>query len=307
MTLRAQRLWLAVAPLLLARRFWRSASSRRPSTCVRPAAADPRTDWCYGDKTGWGVFKKDDSGWWEWKEPEDGLPFAVAQFHELLRTDQHVLLYDEGRGYWVRLGAGQATISGDGQQWQFLFNRTNAPPAAPGDSKQDSLPADLTQPITPESRKQGERLIETFKQRERLWQEAKALRTAGKRAEAIAAGEKVLAIEQELCPTPREFQAEVLDWLASCEIDRDGFAAALTRYRELEQLRTALNGPADWRTVEAKWARNDAQHMRQLDAASQKALRDADLADSQTGALYKQEKYAEALPIAERAMEVRRR
>lgn len=142
-------------------------------------------------------------------------------------------------------------------------------------------------------------------QRDRLWEEAYKLQTSGDIAAAIAAGEKMLAIERELYTPPEEQLALSLDWLAEREMEREGFVQAARRWSEALSIRTTLYGTSDWRVIDTSLNLGRAQQMEKLDRQQRQALADAQRAYKRVSVLHEQGKDAEALKLAEQVRATR--
>src|SRR5690349_21445598 len=78
------------------------------------------------------------------------------------------------------------------------------------------------QTLTPSERRQR------LRERDQLEAEAKKLRAANKLAEAIAAGEKMLAIERQLFGDRNDAVVQSLQWLAELHMQCEDFTAVRT-------------------------------------------------------------------------------
>src|SRR5262249_50457017 len=105
------------------------------------------------------------------------------------------------------------------------------------------------------SASQGARL----KQAQALLGEANQLRKAGKATEAIAAAEKMLAIERGVYGDDHAEVAASLGFLAGLHAGRGGYLAAARAYLERERVLARLWGPENHRVVDARWKRRDAE------------------------------------------------
>jgi tetratricopeptide (TPR) repeat protein len=144
-------------------------------------------------------------------------------------------------------------------------------------------------------------------ERDRLWQQAQQLRDAGKTAEAIAAGEAMLAIERKLYPQPAEDFAISLDWLGQAELGRENFSQAEKRFREALDIRTAVFGAEHWKVIDARLKVEHARLLARLSPQDRQDLRAADAADSQRYALQREGKYSAAIAPAEKCRDIRLR
>jgi CHAT domain-containing protein/Tfp pilus assembly protein PilF len=159
--------------------------------------------------------------------------------------------------------------------------------------------ADPQPPLTPEQR-------EKLKERDRLVEEANRLLSEGKLAEAIAVAEKVLAIERQLFGDRAAAVVASLQWLAHVHEQRQDFTAAGKRLREVRDIQTARYGQDDWRVTDARLALADLELRAKLDGEQRKQLAEAERLHRQSVALYEKGRSREAVPLAERALALRK-
>src|ERR1700730_4709841 len=95
---------------------------------------------------------------------------------------------------------------------------------------------------------------EQLKERNRLYDETQKLRTEGKLAEAVAAGEKALAIQREVFGNDNEDTATILDTLAAMDVEREDFEAARKIRQEVVAIKAKLLGGGHWEVTDARLA-----------------------------------------------------
>jgi CHAT domain-containing protein/tetratricopeptide (TPR) repeat protein len=112
-----------------------------------------------------------------------------------------------------------------------------------------------------------------LEERDRLAAEVDKLWNAGKKAEAIAAVKKVVAIEKELLGANHRDVIEsqqqldqLLKIVAGEHERREEFDAARKARREVLALRQALYGDKDWRVTDARFALADSERLAGFDA-----------------------------------------
>jgi tetratricopeptide (TPR) repeat protein len=154
-------------------------------------------------------------------------------------------------------------------------------------------------PLTAEQR-------EKLKERDRFGAQTTALRKEGKLVEAIAAAEKMLALERQVFGDVHEEVAGSLEQLAEMHEEREEFAAARKARRELLAIRIKLHGEKDWRATDARLDLADVDLLEKLEPEQRRQGSEADALLQRANQLDSQGKAREALSLAERAVEVRR-
>jgi CHAT domain-containing protein/tetratricopeptide (TPR) repeat protein len=155
------------------------------------------------------------------------------------------------------------------------------------------------QPLTREQQ-------EKFAERDRFRKEARELQAEGKRAEAIAAAEKVLALGRAVWGDVHQEVAESLETLAEMHEARDDLPAARTARQEVLAIKTKLLGPQHWQVTDARLALADVDLLARFTLDQRRRLEEANRLNDQAAALWRQQKFAEAIPPAARAFEVRK-
>ncbi|HLJ93426.1 MAG TPA: CHAT domain-containing tetratricopeptide repeat protein [Gemmataceae bacterium] len=152
-------------------------------------------------------------------------------------------------------------------------------------------------PMTAEQQQQ-------LKERDRYAAETGTLRAQGKLAEAIAACEKMLAIERAVFGDVHEDVVGSLEQLAQMHEQRQEFAAAHQALAEVLQIRIQLHGKEDWRVADARWALTNNERISQMDPGQRKRLAEANQLDERVRMLYSQGKFAQAMEGARQVQEI---
>ncbi|MBX3412447.1 MAG: CHAT domain-containing protein [Pirellulales bacterium] len=120
------------------------------------------------------------------------------------------------------------------------------------------------------ARAQTPKQTDRFAERDRLWNDALAQLKAGQRRPAIAAGEKVVAIERRLLGNEHAEVATTLIWLARASTEVEDFAAARKMLDEALAIRAKAFGAKDWRTVDARWEVKHLEAVQKMTAADRR-------------------------------------
>jgi CHAT domain-containing protein/Tfp pilus assembly protein PilF len=147
---------------------------------------------------------------------------------------------------------------------------------------------------------------EKLKERDRFSTEARKLRSEGKLTEAVAAAEKMLAIERQLLGDVHREVVGSLELLAELHEAREDFAAARKARQEMLDIQTKLLGAAHWQVTDARLALEDVERLAQMTATDRRRLADATQLTGRVVQLYQQGKIHEALPLAQKALEIRK-
>jgi tetratricopeptide (TPR) repeat protein len=177
--------------------------------------------------------------------------------------------------------------------WWLLLALVSSWPAAAVGRADEPMP----KPLTAEQR-------ERLKERDRLFAEIQKLNQAGKAAEMVTAMEKKLAIEREVFGDVHEEVAGSLTMLARLHEFREDFGPARKAREELLAIRTKLHGDKDWRVTDARLALENAKLLEKLEPAARRRLADAQQLNAQVVQLYRQGKFADAVPLARTALAV---
>lgn len=147
---------------------------------------------------------------------------------------------------------------------------------------------------------------ELLVERGRLDQDAKNLRVQGKLAEAIAALEQKLAKEREAYGHDHAIALATLGQLAELHEACDDLAAARKVWEEVLATRTRLAGAKHWQATDARLGLARLTHLEAMTPAQRQQVVEAAALRAQVKDLGDKGKNAEALPLAQRALELRR-
>lgn len=148
---------------------------------------------------------------------------------------------------------------------------------------------------------------ERLKERDRLEREVFRLDGQGKRVEAIAAAEKLLAIEREVLGNFHSDVAGSLIFLAEAHESGEDFAAARKARAEVLEIVTKLRGAGHWRVTDARLALEHVERLAKMDAAQRRRLAELEQLRRRVNALGRQGKYSEAVELCLQVAEGYRR
>ena len=104
-----------------------------------------------------------------------------------------------------------------------------------------------------------------------------------------------------------EKRAEELDKAIETALKADRWDEAIARAEELLALRTRAQGPKHFETMDAEWRLKALRRVAPMPKEDRVAYRSAITMNEQAEALDAQGKYAQARPLYEKALEIRRR
>ncbi len=145
-----------------------------------------------------------------------------------------------------------------------------------------------------------------FKEWQRLAIEANKLIAAGKQADAIEIGHKMLAITRELYGKDHERVVASLDIMAGQYQVIGNHAAAIQTYEEAVAIRTRLYGADDWRTTDCKLLLGDLRLTAKLTPEQNRRVKEANEWNEQGIRLLQQAEYTRALDLFQKAFETYR-
>jgi CHAT domain-containing protein/tetratricopeptide (TPR) repeat protein len=166
---------------------------------------------------------------------------------------------------------------------------------AAGAQPSESKPAPLTQ-------EQQQKL----KERDRLAKEAQQLWADGKLAEAIAAAEKMLAIERQVLGPVHPDVVGSLQFLAAMHEKRADYPAARKARQEVLAIQTKLLGADHWQVTDARLALQSVEGLARMAPADQRRLAEAGQLNNHVVQLYRQGKMQDALLLAQKALAIRK-
>jgi CHAT domain-containing protein/tetratricopeptide (TPR) repeat protein len=142
-------------------------------------------------------------------------------------------------------------------------------------------------------------------ERDQLCQEASLLDRQGKLAEAIAAREKMLALETLLFGEAHQEVALSWGWLAERDERLEQFDRAKDARREALRIKTQLLGEGHWQTTDARLALKNVEFLAGLTADRRRQVRQAAIEHSAAFVLYREGKYRDALNLEAKSLAVR--
>jgi CHAT domain-containing protein len=145
-----------------------------------------------------------------------------------------------------------------------------------------------------------------LKERDRYGQEAEKLHAAGQLTEAIAAIEKMLALEREVFGPVHKEVVGSLQFLAQVHEQREDFAAARKARQEVLDQHLLLLGPQHWEVTNARLALAHVDRLAALTADQRRQLQEANQLNSEVVKLHGQGKTREAVPLAQQALAIRK-
>jgi CHAT domain-containing protein/Tfp pilus assembly protein PilF len=150
---------------------------------------------------------------------------------------------------------------------------------------------------------QKKKLVE----RDRFLKDALAFEKAGKITDAIAAAEKMLAIERPIYGNVHPEIVGSLQILARLHERREDFDAAKKERQEIFNAQKKLLGPNDWRTTDARLDLQESVQLAKLNAKNRAELGQADQWLLQANAKSRQGKDREGAELADKAVALRTR
>ena len=102
-------------------------------------------------------------------------------------------------------------------------------------------------------------------------------------------------------------RAEELDKAIEAALKADRWDEAIAKAEELLALRTRVQGPKHFETVNAEWRLKTLRRVAPMPNEDRVAYQSANTMNEQAETLYAQGKYAQAQPLFEKALEIRRR
>jgi CHAT domain-containing protein/tetratricopeptide (TPR) repeat protein len=147
---------------------------------------------------------------------------------------------------------------------------------------------------------------ERLKERGRLSAEVQTLQQKGRLAEAVESAQRLLALERAVFGDVHEDVARSLGLLARLHLQREDFPAARRALEEGLAIRTKLHGEKDWRVTDARLALADVDRLARLGREERTRLAAADRRYEEVVQLYRQGRYAEAVPLAREVLATRK-
>ena len=146
-----------------------------------------------------------------------------------------------------------------------------------------------------------------LEEHDRLLAAAKKLHVDHNPPGAIAAANKVVAIDRELFAKDPAKLADSLAMLADWQLEHDDFDAARQTRQEVLAIRTKLNGNDHWQTTDARLALADVERWSKFTVDQRKQLDRATELFDQGDKLGDQGKYQDAIPLLTEVLRLRER
>lgn len=162
--------------------------------------------------------------------------------------------------------------------------------------------ADDPKPVPPLAPERQQRLQE----RDRYGQEMKKLKSGGRLPEAIAAAEKMLAIERDVFGDIHEDVAGSLAELAVLHETRGDFAAGRKARLEVLEIETKLHGLDHWKTADARFKLAYNEKLAELDPKRRQILIDGKRDFDKAVQFRVRGQFREAVPILRAILETHR-
>ncbi len=144
-----------------------------------------------------------------------------------------------------------------------------------------------------------------LKERERLKREVELLRQQNKLAEALAACEKKLAIEQQLWGTLSDDIITSLNQLAEMHEEREEWPAATKRREHVLQAQVQRYGERDWRAADARRSLADTERLVHMSVDDRRELRKASQLDREVLRLHADGEYSESIKACRTGMAIK--
>jgi CHAT domain-containing protein len=145
-----------------------------------------------------------------------------------------------------------------------------------------------------------------LRQRDALWQQGQQAWQQGKHADAVAALERVLAIEVRLLGPWHRAPENTAARLALWEGQQQRWEQAVDYRRRVLEARRRLDGPEHWRTVNARWELRTAEKALAWTESQRQRWAQAQKDDAEMFRLYKAGQPARALALARQVLEARK-
>jgi tetratricopeptide (TPR) repeat protein/CHAT domain-containing protein len=141
----------------------------------------------------------------------------------------------------------------------------------------------------------------------RLAKEAEDLRTAGKLSEAVATGQKIVVLARRQYGNTSETVAGWHEWLANTQEKLEQWPAAQKSRAEVLVIRGKIYGEDDWHMMDARLALEQTVRLSTMTAAQRELFAKAVASNQQVLLLIGKGKFADALPAAQEALEIRKK
>ncbi|HEX4000501.1 MAG TPA: tetratricopeptide repeat protein [Pirellulales bacterium] len=194
------------------------------------------------------------------------------------------------------------TVSQTNGDW-YLIGLPNTNPPQQGWIRKGDV---RLSPAAPAARQLTPDQQEQLKRRDELDRETNQLRNAGKIDEAIAAAEKMLAIERTVLGSDSGDALGSLDELARLHELKDDFVVARKLRQEVLTTKAKHLGKDHWQVVDARLALEQTSLLEKLSSEQRGQLQQAERLMEASEKLYGAGHFPDALESAERALDIRR-
>jgi tetratricopeptide (TPR) repeat protein/CHAT domain-containing protein len=144
-------------------------------------------------------------------------------------------------------------------------------------------------------------------ERDRLRKEALELRGQGKNTEAIECAQKMIAVQQELFGKDNRDLLAIWGFIAEIAEGTEDWTRAGEARAQAWRIAALAYGKSNWRTTDARLAREHVARLRGLSADDRGALREATKDNRDFARLFSAGKYDDAMQIATTVLNVRQR
>jgi CHAT domain-containing protein/tetratricopeptide (TPR) repeat protein len=149
--------------------------------------------------------------------------------------------------------------------------------------------------------------MDKLKELDELQASSRTLRAEGRMTEAIAATEKALVIQREILGKASGKVVESLEFLAEMHEAVEDFGAARKEREEVLAIRTESLGAQHWLVTDARLAVEHVELLARIEPQERGLLQEAASLNTQIVQLWRAGKFREALPLARKAVGIRRK
>ncbi len=166
------------------------------------------------------------------------------------------------------------------------------------------LAEDVPKPVLDKPKPLTQEQQEKLKERDRLTAEVQKFRKEEKLAEAIAACEKRLAIEQEVFGDLHDDVIASLNQLTGLHDEREDWPAAKKHWEVVLRIQTKRYGEQDWRSGDARRALADGERLAGMTINDRRDLKGAKQLNHDMKRLFDKGKYREAADLCRKALPI---
>jgi len=167
----------------------------------------------------------------------------------------------------------------------------------------DSRPSNVSSKQTDAAEQKQAGLAELRK----IAKEAGGLRDAGKLSEAITAGQRAVVLARQQYGDDSKTVASWQEWLATIQERLEQWEAAQKSRADVLAIRSKIYGKDDWHTTDARLALEQTIRLSKMTPVERERVAKAAASNHQVHLLIGQKKFADARPVAEEALESRKK